>query len=250
MSIDLENFFSTIKANKVYTLFTKLGYNSLAATILTNLCTLNDELPQGGICSPSLSNLICITLDKRIIGLCNKRGIRYTRYADDMYFSCDDKDLLKQIYPIIRRIINDEGFIINNKKLHFHTPANRKQITGIVIYHPEENIYSLKASRILKRNVRCKIYNSIMQGNYVEKDKIKGIISYISYIEDESVFENDQKYINKIKKYIQSCANKVINSKELVNAYNNNKFYKNMPDIQYIKEYCSNINNTYKYYRK
>ena len=103
LALDLKDFFPSITASKVYTIFSSLGYNNFAATILTNLCTLDGKLPQGSACSPALSNIICITLDKRLIGLCEKRGIRYSRYADDMYFSCDDKALLLKNFPIITK---------------------------------------------------------------------------------------------------------------------------------------------------
>ena len=122
LALDLKDFFPSITASKVYTIFSSLGYNNFAATILTNLCTLDGKLPQGSACSPALSNIICITLDKRLIGLCEKRGIRYSRYADDMYFSCDDKALLLKNFPIITKIIEDEDFIINEKKSHVSLP--------------------------------------------------------------------------------------------------------------------------------
>lgn len=48
LSIDLKDFFPSIKADKIFTVFQNLGYNNLSATILTNLCSLNNELPQGG----------------------------------------------------------------------------------------------------------------------------------------------------------------------------------------------------------
>ena len=101
LSIDLKDFFPSIKVDKIFTVFHDLGYINLSSTILTNLCSLNNELPQGGVCSPALSNLVCRSLDFRLIGLCEKRAVRYTRYADDMYFSCDNKDLI----PLCGRIV-------------------------------------------------------------------------------------------------------------------------------------------------
>lgn len=79
VAIDLKDFFPSITAEKVYTLFSNIGYDNFAATILTNICTLDNKLPQGSVCSPAISNIVCITLDKRLIGLCEKRGIRFTR---------------------------------------------------------------------------------------------------------------------------------------------------------------------------
>lgn len=230
LSIDLKDFFPSIKADKIFTVFRDLGYNDLSSTILTNLCSLNNELPQGGVCSPALSNLVCRSLDYRLIGLCEKRAVRYTRYADDMYFSCDNKDLLHKIHPIIIKIINDEGYVINDKKTHFHTPSNRKQITGITIVDAENitgNI--LKAKKEFKKNIRTNIHKSIITGDYSDMARILGLINYVNFIESAP----DNIYMQKIKNYIRSTSSKIIHYKELVDAYNLNKFYKELPDLIY-----------------
>jgi len=87
LTIDLKDFFPTIKRKHVYNIFKAIGYNKTIATILTNICTFNGALPQGGPCSPKLANLAAWTLDLRIQGYVGKRGINYTRYADDLTFS-------------------------------------------------------------------------------------------------------------------------------------------------------------------
>ncbi len=230
LSIDLKDFFPSIKADKIFTVFQNLGYNNLSATILTNLCSLNNELPQGGVCSPALSNLVCRSLDNRLIGLCEKRAVRYTRYADDMYFSCDNKDLLHKIHPIIIKIINDEGYVINDKKTHFHTPSNRKQITGITVVDTENTTGNiLKAKKDFKKNIRTNIHKSIITGDYSDMARILGLITYVNFI--ESAIDNS--YLQKVKDYIKKTSDKIIHNKELVDAYNSNKFYKDIPDLIY-----------------
>lgn len=231
LTLDLENFFPSITADKVYMIFSDLGYNSFAATILTNLCTLEGKLPQGSACSPAISNLICITLDKRLIGLCEKRGIRYSRYADDMYFSCDDKALLLKNFPIITKIIVDEGFIINEKKTHFHTPSNRKQITGITVSTMNaEGYVELKAPKKLKQKIRAEIFTCLVSGQYENKQHILGEIAYVDYIEKE----NKITYLKRIKEYINKQLVKIQLFPELVAAYNENKFFGDMESIKSI----------------
>ena len=226
LAIDLKDFFPSITANKVYTIFSSLGYNEFASTILTNLCTLDGKLPQGSSCSPAISNIICITLDKRLIGLCEKRGIRYSRYADDMYFSCDDKILLLKNLPIITKIIEDEGFILNKKKLHFHTPSNKKQITGVTVSPTNiENYVELKAPRKLKQKIRAEIFTCLISGQYQNKEHILGEIAYVDFIEKE----NKSKYLERIKTYIGKQVAKIQLFPELVLAYNDNKFFKDLP---------------------
>lgn len=228
LSLDLKDFFPSISANKVYTIFSNLGYNNFAASILTNLCTLNGKLPQGSACSPAISNIVCITLDKRLAGLCEKRNIRYSRYADDMYFSCDDKILLKKTAPIITEIIEDEGFVINEKKTHFHTPSNKKQITGItVIPSGIDDSFELKAPRTMKQTIRAEIYTCIVSGKYELKDHILGKIAYVNYIEKE----NKIAYLERIKTYIEKQVQKIQIFPELVEAYNKNKFFKDLKSI-------------------
>jgi len=98
LHIDIIDFYSHIGSWKVFKLFQSLGYNNSIAMILTNLCTLNRCLPQGGITSPTLSNLVFVDIDDRIAELCDQYGIRYSRYADDMYFSCNNESDLKQVH--------------------------------------------------------------------------------------------------------------------------------------------------------
>ncbi len=228
LAIDLKDFFPSITANKVHTMFSNLGYNNFASTILTNLCTLENKLPQGSACSPAISNIICITLDKRLIGLCEKRGIRYSRYADDMYFSCDDKTLLLKIFPIITKIVEDEGFTINKRKVHFHTPSNKKQITGITVSPTNiEDYVELKAPRKLKQKIRAEIFTCLISGQYQNKKHILGEISYVNFIEKE----NKSKYLERINNYINKQAAKIQLFPELVSAYNKNKFFNDSPSI-------------------
>ena len=229
LALDLKDFFPSITANKIYTIFSSLGYNNFAASILTNLCTLDGKLPLGSACSPALSNIICITLDKRLIGLCEKRGIRYSRYADDMYFSCDDKALLLKNFSIITKIIEDEDFNINEKKTHFHTPSNKKQVTGITVCPTDiEDYIELKAPKKLKYKIREEIFICLISGQYENREHILGEIAYVDYIEKE----NKHTYLERIKNYINKQLTKIQLFPELVNAYNDNKFYS---DLDYAK---------------
>ena len=229
LALDLKDFFPSITSNKIYTMFSSLGYNNFAATILTNLCTLDGKLPQGSACSPALSNIICITLDKRLIGLCKKRGIKYSRYADDMYFSCDDKALLLKNFPIITKIIEDEEFIINEKKTHFHTPSNKKQITGITVSPTNiEDYVELKAPKKLKQKIRAEIFTCLISGQYENKEHILGEIAYVDFIEKE----NRNSYLERVKGYINKQLIKIQLFPELVTAYNDNKFFSDLNSAQ------------------
>ena len=227
LSVDLKDFFPSITRKRIFSFFSSIGYNNdFAATILSRLCTVSDQLPQGASTSPALSNIVCIQLDKALIGLCNKRGIRYSRYADDMYFSCDNKELLKKASIQIREIIESFGFEINEHKTHYQTPSGKKLITGITVVQDDYKS-ELKAPRELKRKIRAETHNCVFSGDYTKRCHILGEIAYVDYIERECDFN----YRESIKKYISRLVEKISSFPELVNAYNENKFYSCQPDV-------------------
>lgn len=221
LQLDLKDFFINIKRKRVYYIFKNLGYNSFISNVLSNLCLYNGHIPQGGVTSPYLSNLICNKLDKRLIGLCAKRDIVYTRYADDLTFSCNNKLTLKKIKKIIEMIIQDEGFEINIQKTRLLSPASHKIVTGLTINNEE-----VKASKKLKKKVRAMIHHSILTENYGDNKKIIGYISFINSIEPG--------YKNRIKSYIQKLTKKDYTKyKSVVDSFNSNKLYKDIEDMIY-----------------
>ena len=179
LKMDLRDFYPSISREKIYIQFLELGYNTYASNLLTNLCTLEKKLPQGAVTSPFLANLVCYRLDIKIAGYCNKRDITYTRYADDLTFSGDNRDMLKKIYGMIKKIAEEEGFIVNQKKTQFLSPKVHKKIVGVTV-----NDGILKASKLIKRKIRAMIHYQVVTGNYSCNDQIRGYIAYVNSIEE------------------------------------------------------------------
>ena len=198
----------------------QLGYNTYASNILTNICTLDGSLPQGAVTSPCLANLVCYKMDIRIAGYCNKRDITYTRYADDLVFSCDNRDMLRKIYGMIKKIVEDEGFVVDEKKTRFLSPKVHKEVIGVTV-----NDGVIKAPKEMKRMVRAMIHYEIVTGDYSGNEKIRGYIAYIDSLE--------KNYRNKIIKYIEKYLDDTITLfPELVEKFNQNKLYNQIPDMK------------------
>ncbi len=157
LSMDIEDFFPSIPYAKVHSVFKSLGYNSHVAHILTALCTCDGKLPQGGVTSPALSNIVCMKLDRRISGFVGRRNIAYTRYADDFTFSCMIPNLLISIKPTIRHILEDEGFRLNDRKTRLKGPRVRCKVTGLVVSNGQMGV-----GRKQKRELRAAIHHLMM----------------------------------------------------------------------------------------
>lgn len=220
LKLDLKNFYPSIKREKVYYAFSNIGYNADVSNLLANICVADGELPQGAVTSPYLANLICRKLDLRIAGYCNKRNIVYTRYADDLTFSCDDRELLRKIHGMIKKIVEDEGFCLNQKKTIFMTPKNHKVVLGVTV-----NDSLLKAPKEIKKTIRAMIHYEVATCDYTMNDKIRGYIAYVDSIE--------KNYKNKCISYLKKLSESTLCLfPDVVMAYNSNKIYKELPDMK------------------
>lgn len=207
LTIDLENFFPSIKANKVYGVFRSIGYNKEISTLFTNLCTYSGRLPQGAPTSPKLANLICSKLDSRIQGYVGPKGITYTRYADDMTFSAHTATKIQKTKQFINTIVYDENFIINKFKTKVCGTKRQKKVTGLVL---SEN--SVGIGRVKLREIRAQLHHL-----YTEKkddySSVNGILSYV-YSVDKKAYIKLYKYIDKLEvKYSDFATKELINRK-------------------------------------
>ena len=198
LNLDLRNFFPTITSNQVYNVFKTIGYNKLIATVFTKICTYEETLPQGSPCSPMLANLTAWTLDLRIQGYVGKRGISYTRYADDLSFSGLNPTKVVKIIPMIKEIINDENFTVNHKKTRIASSARAKIVSGLIINEDSVGIGKQKY-----KELRAKIHHLTLPHEQTNEKLLYHVGGWLSYL--NSV---DKERLKKAKKYISELTKK------------------------------------------
>ena len=152
LNIDLADFFPSINFGRIRGLFmaSPFSLGPGAATVFAQLCIHRNGLPQGAPTSPSLSNFIAATLDRRLTRLAKQANVRYSRYADDITLSTNQNTfpaniaIFEQVAeegkaPALRvrpgdaleRAILASGFDINHKKVRLHTRHQRQSVTGL-----------------------------------------------------------------------------------------------------------------------
>jgi RNA-directed DNA polymerase len=213
LCIDIKDFFNTIKLDQVKELFTKILNNDNLAEKLSLVCTFKGYLPQGGVTSPFISNLIFFDLDEKIKEICDSINVNYSRYADDLTFSSNYFNHLEYVKKEIYRIIKESRFTINNKKTRFLTGKNRMLVTGIIL-----NSGKLTTGRKRKRNLRAAFFNYYYKGekDTNDIDKIIGMLSFIRSIEPYYY----KKFINYKKKLDSKIKIKNYKSKTLISPKN------------------------------
>ena len=127
---DLQAFYPSIKFDRIFDTFLKLGFSNHYSHWLTKITTWKYELPQGTPTSTHISNLVFLETDFKLIDLCNKNNITYTRYIDDLTFS--SQKCFKYLLNDILKIVTDSGFKISYRKTKY---AGNQNITGIDVFN-------------------------------------------------------------------------------------------------------------------
>jgi RNA-directed DNA polymerase len=124
LKLDIKNFFDSIYVDDliddIIQDFEKdAEKKNELSEFLHLVLTHNGKLPQGFQTSPILSNFYFLRADLRIKKYCDKLGIRYSRYADDILLSWNDdnvKSLSSRTTSMIDNIINDFYLELNRAK--------------------------------------------------------------------------------------------------------------------------------------
>lgn len=137
---DLERFFESITADLVRaaleTAVTPVSDLNVHIDHILGLLTINGRLPIGYSTSPALSNACLLRFDERLAAICKERKWIYTRYADDIIISADDRLAIEDARDVIESCLVAElgdGFTLNPSKSKLMTIGRRVKLLGLVI---------------------------------------------------------------------------------------------------------------------
>lgn len=179
VKIDLADFFDNIREPAVYDVFRSLGYSDLLSFELARIVTRaelatekagdtethaipfyatnsNGFLPQGAPTSPMMSNLVMRSADGVLMDLAKRYGYRYSRYADDLVFSCATKSTRRKAQQLQIEaidILRECGFTPNQRKCKIVAPGGRKMVLGLHVDGPK-----LRLPQSFKDNIRLHLY--------------------------------------------------------------------------------------------
>lgn len=146
-NVDIKDFFDSINFGRVYGYFLKnkdFALTESAAKIIAAISCHEGKLPQGSPCSPVISNLIGQILDVRLTKLAQRYGCSYSRYADDLTFSTNERAFPSAIASpgvdhswttgaALSKIIEKSGFQLNTKKTRMQYRNSRQEVTGLIV---------------------------------------------------------------------------------------------------------------------
>lgn len=215
LKMDFKNFFSSIRSRDLECHFLrnlshKLSPNDIRSII--RLCCIKNEaedelcLSVGAPTSPFLSNTIMYEFDKVVDEWCKGKRIVYTRYADDMTFSTNEKgvssDVENYVMLVLKSLIYPNLSLNTNKTIHLSKRSQRR-VTGIVINNNNE----LSLGRAKKREISVLVHHYIT-GKLDPQllPKLQGLLGFAKDVEPQFLESMNKKYgRDNVSRLLKEC---------------------------------------------
>lgn len=212
LNIDLKDFFPTFNFGRVRGFFIKnrdFLLHPSAATILAQIACHQGRLPQGSPSSPIISDLIAHILDVRLAQLAKVSKATYSRYADDLTFSSNQRIFPAQLAAReddpgsqwvlgneLKKEIERSGFVINDSKTRMQCSIGRQMVTGLTV-NTKVNV-RLDHYRL----ARAMCDHLFEVGSYKRKGatksgksgvaELEGVLNFINFVKDAADRRDDK----------------------------------------------------------
>lgn len=163
------------------------GYNELKKAI--SLGFLDGGLPQGSTLSPMLTNLIMIPIDYTLMSEFSKHKLVYTRYADDMLISGQEKFPKNTVIKIINAAMEkyNAPYKLKEEKTKYVSSAGKNWNLGLMLNKDNEITVGYKNKKVFKAMMNNFILDQKNGKRWPTEDvnHMYGLLSYYRNIEKD-----------------------------------------------------------------
>ncbi len=189
---DLIDFFGSITNKDLTSHFNNYLLDKIDSkffNLIARFCCITYKGQQGYVLSigaptsPLLSNSVMYEFDVLMHNWCHERNITYTRYADDLTFSSNSKDVSFVIEEKIVELLNTLKYPklqLNRKKTVYSSKKNQRRITGLII----TNEGKISLGRERKRTISAMIHKfSLGQLSAEDLSRLQGLLGLAEDVE-------------------------------------------------------------------
>ena len=218
LNFDIEDFFGSVNFGRVRGFFVSNKEFELSpevSTLLAQIVSHGNALPQGASTSPVVSNLIASALDFRLLSLCAEHRCQYSRYVDDITISTNltqfpekiglfDEGSRKWIVGAgVEKIVQRSGFALNEGKTRMSYRTSRQSVTGLVVNKkvgPQKSYFKEKRAVVHRLMKGEDAYLKPFHPSYAENcdpprqqdnvgfslDRLQGALEFCYHVHDRS----------------------------------------------------------------
>lgn len=187
LRLDLKDFFPSLTSEHIAGYIARnpalfVGWDGEDTAFASAISCRWGRLTIGAPSSPAWSNILCCSLDAEIAGFCAERGIAYSRYADDLFFSTVQPNVLwpsqNALISIIETLGFPSGLRVNKAKTAHSSRKRRRAVTGLVLTTDG----SVSLGRDRKRKIRSLLHNQ-SKLNPKQARSLAGMLAFCSDVE-------------------------------------------------------------------
>ncbi|MHB1097853.1 MAG: reverse transcriptase domain-containing protein [Gemmatimonadaceae bacterium] len=178
-ALDIASAFPSVGRERVFAALCREGFTRNAAALVCKLCTLRGCLPQGAPTSPALMSLVLAPMDEQVHRAFLRRGIRYTRYADNI--SISGADDLGPVERFVETQLDRLGLHLNPNKTSRGGRDVPVRITGADV----SLSVRVPASRV--EAYRARVVADLRRETPVDVAGIRGVLSWMRSVNERQV---------------------------------------------------------------
>lgn len=191
LRMDFASFFPSIAADDIEAFLAKRPEGTAAWTdedreVFVQLVCRTRRLSIGAPTSPALSNALCFRLDQLCTALSEDKGLIYTRYADDLFFSTPIPNILSGVPTAVSSILSTLGIPANLKinaaKERHSSKRGRRQVTGIVLSSDGRAVLGRDRKRFIRRQIHQ--FDALQPA---ERASLRGLIAFATDVDPEFI---------------------------------------------------------------
>lgn len=217
LNADFEDFFHQITEERVCQIFSNPPFqmDTDTAALLSRLVARKHRLPMGSPTSPVLSNFACLEIDAIIQEHANKKGIKYTRFADDLTFSSVNQ-IPSSFFQELNQYCLSSELRFNPDKTKWMGSNDTKVVTGLVV---DQEVVRIPDNFFDELSKDVKRMKHISHAKYLTlgKRKTKLFDEFSKHLEGKLQFvrlvygADHQQYVKYRKRYLKSLEPKLSN---------------------------------------
>lgn len=187
LKADISDFYPSIKSKRVYRLFNeRFACPADVARLCTKLTTYQYHLALGLVTSSILADQVLTPVDQRIAGMCEKVGLNYSRFVDDVTIS-GNRDLAESDIPArLLTIFKEHGFKLNRDKW-VSGKTEDVAIAGVRIGSDGFDAVGEYVDNLDRQiaDLRLLEQGEPIEGPFITQSQLYGRINYIRWINRE-----------------------------------------------------------------
>lgn len=204
---DFVNFFGSITESNVKSILSQAFAGQLSEKSIADMARMScirDEitgrlaLSIGAPSSPVLSNAVMFNFDTVVNQWCSERDIKYSRYADDLTFSCNKKGatfLAEEFIEGTLKELPEPLLSLNANKTIHASKKNQRRVTGLIL----TNDGKVSIGRDRKRLISAMVHR-FSRGELDDKSigNLQGLLGFAQDVEPLFVARLRGKYSSRV----------------------------------------------------